>query len=141
MAGSWPRDGRFEKEASQAKDHVLFVKRTCFPRARESTRGRSVACFESRSSPFRLSGMAEDARKTLWWPFTQHANISNDLVTILDSRCGDDFAVYCPAKDGDAAQTGRIEAQYDACASWWTQVRHGTSHHDLKPCFDACLTE
>eukprot|EP00873_Tetraselmis_striata_P013035 jgi/Tetstr1/433299/TSEL_022586.t1 len=62
----------------------------------------------------RLQSMAGEARRLLWWPFTQHANISNDLVTVIDSRCGDDFAVFQP-------QAGTIQAQFDACASWWTQ--------------------
>lgn len=70
----------------------------------------------------RLGSMSSEARRLLWWPFTQHANISNDLVTVIDSRCGDDFAVFQPPRAvAGGALSGTIQAQFDACASWWTQ--------------------
>ncbi len=60
------------------------------------------------------------AKKNFWWPFTQHSTVLQDSVTVIDSRCGESFAVYQPGnKSGTAAQ---LQMQYDACASWWTQV-------------------
>ncbi len=42
-------------------------------------------------------------------------------VTVVDARAGENLLVY---KD-DASQGGggRTESQFDACASWWTQVQ------------------
>jgi hypothetical protein len=78
--------------------------------------------------------MSSEARRLLWWPFTQHANISNDLVTVIDSRCGDDFAVFQPPRAvAGGALSGTIQAQFDACASWWTQVCYPPSPHTPHP--------
>ena len=38
-------------------------------------------------------------------------------MTVIDSRCGEDFAVFQRREGADA-----IAPQFDACASWWTQV-------------------
>ena len=59
------------------------------------------------------------AKQTIWWPFTQHSTVLKDNVTVIDSRFGESFAVYKPSSDNDPA---KLQAQYDACASWWTQV-------------------
>ena len=60
------------------------------------------------------------AKKNFWWPFTQHLIVPQDSVTVIDSRCGESFAVYQPGNKRDTA--AHLEMQYDACASWWTQV-------------------
>ena len=68
-----------------------------------------------------LNKAASSAQKNLWWPFTQHATVLKDRVTVIDSRCGEQFAVYQP---GTAPESpARLQMQYDACASWWTQVK------------------
>ena len=68
-----------------------------------------------------LSDASTSAKKNLWWPFTQHSTVLKDSVTVIDSRCGEEFAVYQP---GTATQSvPRLQMQYDACASWWTQVK------------------
>lgn len=67
-----------------------------------------------------LDDASTSAKKSLWWPFTQHATVLKDSITVIDSRCGEQFAVYQP---GTAAQSApMLQMQYDACASWWTQV-------------------
>ena len=64
-------------------------------------------------------GSAQAAAKAkLWWPFTQHATVQQDKVTVIDARCGEQYAVY-KITDNQEAQ---LQLQYDACASWWTQV-------------------
>ncbi len=68
-----------------------------------------------------LLGEAQSAaKKNFWWPFTQHSTVLQDSVTIIDSRCGESFAVYQPGNKNDTA--AQLQMQYDACASWWTQV-------------------
>ena len=42
---------------------------------------------------------------------------SDGDVTVIDSRCGEDFAVFQCREGADA-----MVPQFDACASWWTQV-------------------
>jgi dethiobiotin synthetase/adenosylmethionine--8-amino-7-oxononanoate aminotransferase len=86
----------------------------------------------------KLAAAAGDARRMLWWPFTQHASLAGDgAVTVIDGRVGESFCVYKPAAAaapaaGDveeaavpaaAAGSGgdRLELMFDACASWWTQ--------------------
>ena len=67
-----------------------------------------------------------DAKQKLWWPFTQHSTVLTDSVTVIDSRCGERFAVYQPGEaagsHADPHADPQLQMQYDACASWWTQV-------------------
>ncbi|KAL0735001.1 hypothetical protein Bca4012_011211 [Brassica carinata] len=63
----------------------------------------------------RLNGMAKQAGEVFWWPFTQHKLVPEETVTVIDSRCGENFSVY------KASGNNSITQQFDACASWWTQ--------------------
>lgn len=62
------------------------------------------------------------AQQMFWWPFTQHQNVDPGHVTVIDSRCGDDFLVYEPAAPP------ALRPLFDGCASWWTQGV-STEHH------------
>ena len=42
----------------------------------------------------RLNGMAKQAGEVFWWPFTQHKLVPEETVTVIDSRCGENFSVY-----------------------------------------------
>ncbi|XP_031482590.1 bifunctional dethiobiotin synthetase/7,8-diamino-pelargonic acid aminotransferase, mitochondrial isoform X2 [Nymphaea colorata] len=66
----------------------------------------------------RFREMQKKAGTMLWWPFTQHKLVPDENITVIDSRCGENFAVYKAAKDGKRSV---ISQQFDACASWWTQ--------------------
>ncbi|KAG7021738.1 Bifunctional dethiobiotin synthetase/7,8-diamino-pelargonic acid aminotransferase, mitochondrial, partial [Cucurbita argyrosperma subsp. argyrosperma] len=62
-----------------------------------------------------LREMPKKAMNVFWWPFTQHKLVADEAVTVIDSRCGENFTVF---KDqGSEFMT----QQFDACASWWTQ--------------------
>ncbi|EYU42430.1 hypothetical protein MIMGU_mgv1a0184292mg, partial [Erythranthe guttata] len=63
----------------------------------------------------RLHDMRKKACDVLWWPFTQHKLVPEEKVTIIDSRCGENFAVH------KFQSFDWISQQFDACASWWTQ--------------------
>lgn len=41
----------------------------------------------------RLSEMPKMAEDIFWWPFTQHKLVPTGAVTVIDSRCGENFAV------------------------------------------------
>ncbi|XP_057787659.1 bifunctional dethiobiotin synthetase/7,8-diamino-pelargonic acid aminotransferase, mitochondrial isoform X2 [Salvia miltiorrhiza] len=61
----------------------------------------------------RLHEMPQKSCDAFWWPFTQHKLVPEEKVTVIDSRCGENFSVL---KSSDM-----ISQQFDACASWWTQ--------------------
>lgn len=42
----------------------------------------------------RLNSMAKQAGKVFWWPFTQHKLVHEETVTVIDSRCGENFSIY-----------------------------------------------
>jgi dethiobiotin synthetase/adenosylmethionine--8-amino-7-oxononanoate aminotransferase len=114
----------------------------------------ALLCATCDAHAARLAGLhaaADEARATLWWPFTQHASVAG--VTVIDGRVGESFAVFRPGgaapQGGQAGSSGkpagqasappacegsgradgtsgtsegaRLELQYDSCASWWTQ--------------------
>lgn len=51
-----------------------------------------ISAFSERI--LKLNDMAKKAVHTLWWPFTQHKLVPEEAVTVIDSRCGENFAVY-----------------------------------------------
>ncbi|CAM6083387.1 unnamed protein product [Calypogeia fissa] len=66
----------------------------------------------------RLQEMPGKAKEILWWPFTQHSMVRTAGVTVIDSRCGENFSVFKNSLEGPR---GALVQQYDGCASWWTQ--------------------
>lgn len=42
----------------------------------------------------RLHDMPNKACDVFWWPFTQHKLVPEEKVTVIDSRCGENFAVH-----------------------------------------------
>ncbi|CAN1292283.1 Bifunctional dethiobiotin synthetase/7,8-diamino-pelargonic acid aminotransferase, mitochondrial [Linum perenne] len=79
----------------------------------DSLRDIMLSAFEERIR--RLNDMPKKAGDTLWWPFTQHKLVPEGTVTVIDSRLGENFAVYT------AQNSASLTQQFDACASWWTQ--------------------
>eukprot|EP00752_Nemacystus_decipiens_P005181 g4701.t1 len=92
----------------------------------------------------RLAGMKARGREALWWPFTQHDDLSESKVNLLDSAYGDYFCMADVDSEGGGGAAGRggdeggaesrvggevrvsHRAMVDACASWWTQgAGHG----------------
>ncbi|KAG0478247.1 hypothetical protein HPP92_012966 [Vanilla planifolia] len=64
----------------------------------------------------RLHDMRNKAGDIFWWPFTQHKFIPKEIVTVIDSRCGENFVVHKVQNNEEM-----LISQFDACASWWTQ--------------------
>ncbi|CAN1192876.1 Bifunctional dethiobiotin synthetase/7,8-diamino-pelargonic acid aminotransferase, mitochondrial [Linum perenne] len=58
----------------------------------DSLRDIMLSAFEERIR--RLNDMPKKAGDTLWWPFTQHKLVPEGTVTVIDSRLGENFAVY-----------------------------------------------
>lgn len=76
----------------------------------------------------RLQDMPKKALDIFWWPFTQHNLVPEEFVTVIDSRCGENFAVH---KVQNHQNCGIISQQFDACASWWTQGPDATLQIEL----------
>ncbi|KAM0933792.1 putative dethiobiotin synthase, Adenosylmethionine--8-amino-7-oxononanoate transaminase [Dioscorea sansibarensis] len=74
----------------------------------------------------RLQDMPRKAGDIFWWPFTQHQLVPLEIVTVIDSRCGENFAVH-KVRD----KLDMIVPQFDACASWWTQGPDATFQIEL----------
>ncbi|KAF8978198.1 hypothetical protein BGZ46_006736 [Entomortierella lignicola] len=84
----------------------------------------------------RLEELADKARTSIWWPFTQHQTVKE--VTVIDSAYGDIMTtlVESSPKDSSLATTGvenndkrewKWREMFDGCASWWTQgLGHGS---------------
>ena len=63
-----------------------------------------------------LEGMSTRAHDTIWYPFTQHREVSPQSIMTIDSASGDFFQTYnSTSKDGTLVPT------FDGSASWWTQ--------------------
>ncbi|XP_057966753.1 bifunctional dethiobiotin synthetase/7,8-diamino-pelargonic acid aminotransferase, mitochondrial isoform X3 [Malania oleifera] len=73
----------------------------------------------------KLQDMPRKAEDILWWPFTQHKLVHKEIVTVIDSRCGENFAVH------RVGNSDVITQQFDACASWWTQGPDATLQIEL----------
>ncbi|KAI8362099.1 onanonoxo-7-onima-8-eninoihtemlysoneda [Mortierella sp. GBAus27b] len=85
----------------------------------------------------RLEELADKARTSIWWPFTQHQNVKE--VTVIDSAYGDIMTTYVEPKDKSSGSSSLTSDQandakewkwremFDGCASWWTQgLGHGS---------------
>jgi dethiobiotin synthetase/adenosylmethionine--8-amino-7-oxononanoate aminotransferase len=62
-----------------------------------------------------LKDARDKAIRTIWWPFTQHRDLSN--IEIFDSRYGE----YLVMAEQDKSDSSMHSMLYDGCASWWTQ--------------------
>ena len=97
--------------------------------AARSARNTWRCCADHVRPPCRLwpaaafSGVLVESNSVTRAPRAPQVGSDGD-VTVIDSRCGEDFLVYQPPQGlGPGAAGAAIAAQFDACASWWTQVR------------------
>ncbi|CAM9611581.1 unnamed protein product [Chrysoparadoxa australica] len=74
--------------------------------------------------------LAERAKDVVWWPFTQHRDVSTGNITTIDSAFGDHISVMSDADRGSSDSGGLydMKAMFDGPASWWTQ---GVGHGDV----------
>lgn len=61
----------------------------------------------------KLKELASQTLQCVWYPFTQHKGLNPTDITVIDARSGEDMLVV---------KGNGIEPNFDACASWWTQV-------------------
>ena len=76
----------------------------------------------------RLLQMHHQGMHQVWWPFTQHQNVSQNDVTLIESAQKDDFLTISSFEhEYQISELYYInglatKSMFDACASWWTQV-------------------
>jgi len=82
--------------------------------------GSTIADLESRHAAraAEIESMPARAAKTIWYPFTQHCDVSPASVQAIDSAHDDFFQTYSAARSGE---TEVLAQKFDGSASWWTQ--------------------
>ncbi|GMY35413.1 bifunctional dethiobiotin synthetase/7,8-diamino-pelargonic acid aminotransferase, mitochondrial [Fagus crenata] len=89
----------------------------------DSLKEKMLSAYSERIK--RLLDMPKKAGEVFWWPFTQHKLVPEGAVTVIDSRNGENFAVF------KVRNNEFITQQFDACASWWTQGPDATLQTEL----------
>ncbi|KAM7198202.1 bifunctional dethiobiotin synthetase/7 8-diamino-pelargonic acid aminotransferase [Naviculisporaceae sp. PSN 640] len=85
----------------------------------------------------RLDTMGESALSSIWYPFTQHANLTPDKITVIDSARGDYFQTW-KSNQPLTERHGALQPTFDASASWWTQgLGHGNPTLALEAAYAA----
>lgn len=72
----------------------------------------------------RLETLASATLQHVWYPFTQHQGMTEENVTVIDSRAGESFMVYQNQCDSFGHKSQSLVPKHDACSSWWTQVSY-----------------
>ncbi|TQS38167.1 hypothetical protein Golomagni_01332 [Golovinomyces magnicellulatus] len=71
-----------------------------------------------------LERMSTDAYTKIWYPFTQHKQVSSKTIIPIDSASGDFFQI-APVRSKDEflsdSEEGILTPAFDGSASWWTQ--------------------
>lgn len=55
---------------------------------------RDIMLHSYRERVQSLLDMPKKASNIFWWPFTQHKLVPEGRVTVIDSRCGENFTVF-----------------------------------------------
>jgi dethiobiotin synthetase/adenosylmethionine--8-amino-7-oxononanoate aminotransferase len=85
-----------------------------------------------------LEGMAERAHRQIWYPFTQHRDLSPTSIAAVDSACGDFFQTYLATSSNGHGNQGILMPTFDGSASWWTQgLGHGNPELSLSAAYAA----
>jgi dethiobiotin synthetase/adenosylmethionine--8-amino-7-oxononanoate aminotransferase len=86
-----------------------------------------------------LEGMSSRAHQKIWYPFTQHRDVSPTSIMTIDSASGDFFQTYHPASDEHGIiEKGILAPTFDGSASWWTQgLGHGNPDLSLAAAYAA----
>ncbi|KAK4667626.1 hypothetical protein QC763_311150 [Podospora pseudopauciseta] len=82
----------------------------------------------------RLQSMPETASKTIWYPFTQHQQLTPDKITVIDSAKDSHFDTF---QSGSPSKS-LLRPMFDGSASWWTQgLGHGNPALSLAAAYAA----
>jgi dethiobiotin synthetase/adenosylmethionine--8-amino-7-oxononanoate aminotransferase len=86
----------------------------------------------------RLEEMASRAYSQIWYPFTQHRDVSEDTILTIDSASGDFFQATDSTVTKDKNELALLSPTFDGSASWWTQgLGHGNPELSLAAAYAA----
>ena len=81
-----------------------------------------------------LEDMADRAYKQIWYPFTQHKDVSEKTILTVDSAYGDFFQTRVREESEDRL----LNPTFDGSGSWWTQgLGHGNPELSLAAAYAA----
>ncbi|KAH7348727.1 onanonoxo-7-onima-8-eninoihtemlysoneda [Rhexocercosporidium sp. MPI-PUGE-AT-0058] len=84
-----------------------------------------------------LEEMSTRAYKQIWYPFTQHRDVSAETITAIDSASGDFFQTHSTSSVS-SSQENILAPTFDGSASWWTQgLGHGNADLSLAAAYAA----
>lgn len=84
-----------------------------------------------------LEIMSGKAHQNIWYPFTQHKDVSPTTITTIDSASGDFFQTHSTSPSS-SAQEEILTPTFDGSASWWTQgLGHGSPELSLAASYAA----
>jgi bifunctional dethiobiotin synthetase / adenosylmethionine---8-amino-7-oxononanoate aminotransferase len=82
-----------------------------------------------------LEGMSTHAYEKVWYPFTQHKEVSPKTILTIDSASGDFFQSQSTTGEKKAEV---LNPTFDGSASWWTQgLGHGNPDLSLAAAYAA----
>jgi dethiobiotin synthetase/adenosylmethionine--8-amino-7-oxononanoate aminotransferase len=85
-----------------------------------------------------LEEMASKAHKQIWYPFTQHRDVSEKTILTIDSASGDFFQTRNSTVPQGETEGGLLSPTFDGSASWWTQgLGHGNPELSLAAAYAA----
>jgi dethiobiotin synthetase/adenosylmethionine--8-amino-7-oxononanoate aminotransferase len=93
----------------------------------------------------KLESMSEEARKIVWYPFTQMQQLSSKNILSIDSAYGDHYQTYSSStlstvnsSNNIVSHENHLTPTFDASASWWTQgLGHGSPKLSLAAAYAA----
>ncbi|KAG4442516.1 hypothetical protein IFR05_002016 [Cadophora sp. M221] len=84
-----------------------------------------------------LEEMSSKAYGQIWYPFTQHRDVSPETITAIDSASGDFFQTH-NISSSSSSQENILAPTFDGSASWWTQgLGHGNPDLSLAAAYAA----
>ena len=122
---------------SEADDHdrmAGYYKRTCTLSVVDEMVSRLSMRHASRIE--NLESMGSRALRHIWYPFTQHRDLSPSKILVIDSAYRDHFQTY--TAEAEDNEQGILQPAFDGSASWWTQgVGHGNPDLSLAAAYAA----
>jgi bifunctional dethiobiotin synthetase / adenosylmethionine---8-amino-7-oxononanoate aminotransferase len=85
-----------------------------------------------------LENMSTKAHSQIWYPFTQHREVSPSTIMTIDSASGDFFQTHTIPAPNVEKEEEILTPTFDGSASWWTQgLGHGNPTLSLAAAYAA----
>lgn len=129
-----PPPERNENPSDDAKAMTAFYENYVDHKDVNSFADRFLARHDQRID--RIRSAPFEAHQSIWHPFMQHSERSEDTIVMMDSAYGDFFQTYSKKRESGSTQSptsspenSLLKPAFDGSASWWTQgLGHGNPH-------------